>query len=459
MYIDNKIADKINTLRNYYNSGKLKNTEYRIKQLVQLKKMLQENTAAILDALKKDLNKSEDEAWITEYNESVKEIDYMIKNVARWTKPKKVRTPLLQQPAASYIYKDPLGVVLIIGPWNYPFVLMISPLAGALAAGNCALLKPSEVSVNTSALLADLIPLYFDRNIVDIVEGSVEETTEILKLRFDHIFFTGGEIVGKVVMTAAAKYLTPVTLELGGKSPCIIDKTANIETAGKRIAWGKFINAGQTCIAPDYILVHRDIKDQIITSIRSAIRKSHGADPEKSESFGRIINENHFNRLTGLLNSGNTVFGGTTNPETKYIAPTILDNISADSPVMQEEIFGPILPVITIDNIDEAIRFVNKKPKPLALYLFSESDTTQNRILSETSSGGVCINDTIVHITSHNLPFGGVGTSGMGNYHGKASFDTFSHKKSVLKRSTKIDPEIRYPPYKPFFKKVIELVS
>ncbi len=454
-----KIADKVTALRKNFNTGQTKDVDFRIKQLVQLKKMLTENSRAILKALNNDLNKSDDEAWATEYNESLREINYMIKHIRNWARPVKVRTPLIQQPAGSYIYRDPLGVVLIIGPWNYPFALIISPLAGAIAAGNCALIKPSEVAMDTSALLADLIPHYFDPTIVDVVQGGVDETTDVLKQKFDHIFFTGGEVVGKIVMTAAAKHLTPITLELGGKSPCIIDKTADIETAGKRIAWGKFLNSGQTCIAPDYLLVHRDIKDDIIKSIQSAIIKYYGSDPEKSESYGRIINGSHFERLEALINRDKIAFGGECNPKTKYIAPTLLDNVIADDAVMQEEIFGPILPVISVDSIEETISFVNERPKPLALYLFSGNDDVQERVLGETSSGGVCINDTIVHITSHHLPFGGVGTSGMGNYHGRASFDTFSHKKSVLKRSTKIDPELRYPPYKPYFKRVLKLVS
>lgn len=454
-----RISEKTERLRETFNTGRTRDIEKRIELLASLKSLLKENRHSILDALKLDLNKSENEAWLTEYNETVKETERAIKQVRKWARPEKVRTPMVHKPGKSFIHKEPLGVVLIIGPWNYPWVLMISPLIGALAAGNTVMLKPSEISEHTSALLARLIPKYFPPEIVDIVEGGIEETTEILRQQFDHIFFTGGETVGKIVMTAAANHLTPVTLELGGKSPCIVDKEVDLEIAAKRIVWGKFLNAGQTCVAPDYLLVHRDIKDDLTRSLVTAIRKSLGDNPEKSNDYGRIINTPHFNRLVSLLECGNIITGGSTNPETRYIEPTILDTIPETAPVMSEEIFGPILPVIPVDSTEDAIRFVNSRPKPLALYCFSENKAIQEKIIRETSSGGICVNDTIVHISSPHLPFGGVGTSGMGNYHGKASFDCFSHRKSVLKKTTRPDPSLRYPPYSRWVQPFMRLVE
>jgi acyl-CoA reductase-like NAD-dependent aldehyde dehydrogenase len=365
---------------------------------------------------------------------------------------------LEQFPASAKIYPEPLGVVLIIGPWNYPFQLNILPLVGAIAAGNCAIVKPSEIAANTSKVVAELINKTFDPAYIAAVEGGVETSQQLLAEKFDYIFFTGGTNVGRVVMEAAAKNLTPVTLELGGKSPCIVDSDISIENSAKRIVWGKFINAGQTCIAPDYLLVNRAVKSEFLTAVTETIRSFYGENPAESTDYCRIISERHFNRLAEFLKDGKIVIGGETNAEEKYIAPTVIDGVSWDAPVMQEEIFGPILPVLEYSDLEEAIALINSRPKPLALYLFSRDKQKQKRVLRDTSSGGVCINDTVMQGALTSLPFGGVGNSGIGSYHGKASFDTFSHYKSVLNKGLWFDLEWRYAPYKgklDFLKKVI----
>lgn len=440
------VQDILQQQRKFFSTGKTKDIAFRLTQLKNLKQAILDNTDEIISALKADLNKPTFEAYLLEIG-VVKEIDYAIKNLKNWTKPKKVATPLEQIPGSAFIYPEPLGVVLIIAPWNYPFQLAISPLVGAIAAGNCAIIKPSEISPNTSSIIAKICQKTFDPNYIAVVEGGVETSKELLQQKFDHIFFTGGTAIGKIVMEAAAKNLTPVTLELGGKSPCIIDSDINIEYTARRIAWGKFINAGQTCIAPDYLLVNQTIKKPLLESIKNCIQEFYGDDPEKSPDFGRIINQKQFNRLVELLKSGEVIIGGKTNPETCYIAPTLIDKVSLDAPIMQEEIFGPILPILEYNNLEEAISLVNNQPKPLALYFFSKNQEYQQQILEKTSSGGVCINDTIMHIGVSELPFGGVGNSGIGSYHGKASFDTFSHQKSVLKKSFLFDIKVRYAPY------------
>jgi acyl-CoA reductase-like NAD-dependent aldehyde dehydrogenase len=440
------VQDILQQQRKFLSTGKTKDIAFRLTQLKNLKQAILDNTDEIISALKADLNKPTFEAYLLEIG-VVKEIDYAIKNLKNWTKPKKVATPLEQLPGSAFIYPEPLGVVLIIAPWNYPFQLTISPLVGAIAAGNCAIIKPSEISPNTSSIIAKIFQKTFDPNYIAVVEGGVETSKELLQQKFDHIFFTGGTAIGKIVMEAAAKNLTPVTLELGGKSPCIIDSDINIEYTARRIAWGKFINAGQTCIAPDYLLVNQTIKKPLLESIKNCLQEFYGHDPEKSPDFGRIINQKQFNRLVELLKSGEIILGGKTNPETCYIAPTLIDKVSLDAPIMQEEIFGPILPILEYNNLEEAISLVNNQPKPLALYFFSKNQEYQQQILEKTSSGGVCINDTIMHIGISELPFGGVGNSGIGSYHGKASFDTFSHQKSVLKKSFLFDIKVRYAPY------------
>ncbi|WP_413164922.1 aldehyde dehydrogenase [Capilliphycus salinus ALCB114379] len=441
-----QVEKLIQQQREFFATGQTKNVNFRREQLQRLKQAIIDHQGDIIAGVKADLNRPEFEAYFE--IASVSEVNYAIKHLKSWTKPKKVRTSLDQFPATAQICPEPLGVVLIIGPWNYPFQLMISPLVGAIAAGNCAILKPSEIAANTSKVVANIIQKTFDPAYVAAVEGGVETSQALLAQKFDHIFFTGGTKIGKIVMEAAAKNLTPVTLELGGKSPCIVDSDVQLDYAAKRIAWGKFINAGQTCIAPDYVLVNREVKASLLEKIKENIQEFYGENPEKSPDYCRIISQGHFNRLAGFLQNGKVIVGGQTNPEDKYIAPTVLDGVSWDDPVMQDEIFGPILPVLEYNNLGEAISQINARPKPLALYFFSKDKAKQQQVLQNTSSGGVCFNDTVMQFSGTYLPFGGVGESGMGSYHGKASFDRFSHYKSVLKNTFWIDLKLRYAPYK-----------
>ncbi len=441
------ISDIITQQREFFNTGKTKDIGFRITQLKNLQKSVIDHEAAIIAALKADLHKSEFETYSTEIALCKKEISYALKQIENWTKPQKAKIPLEQLPGFGRIYPEPLGVVLIISPWNYPFQLIIAPLIGAIAAGNCAILKPSEIAAHTSKLLAEILPKYFDPAYIAVVEGGVEISQQLLAEKFDHIFFTGGATIGKKVMEAAAKHLTPVTLELGGKSPCIVDADTNIEYTARRITWGKFINAGQTCVAPDYLLVEQSIKQELLDKIQKCIGEFLGEQPAISPDYARIINQKHFNRLVEFLQYGETIIGGESNSSELYIAPTVLDSVSLESSLMQEEIFGPILPVLTYSDVAQAIAIVNQRPKPLALYLFSHNKNLQRRILQSTSSGSVCINDTVMQFAVPGLPFGGVGSSGMGKYHGKASFDIFSHYKSVLNRSLILDVKLRYAPY------------
>ena len=369
------------------------------------------------------------------------------KQLKKWMKPERVATPVPQQPGRARVVREPLGVVLIIAPWNYPVQLLLSPLVGALAAGNCAVLKPSELTPHTSAALADLVPRYLDPDAVALVEGAVPETQALLAERFDHIFYTGGGRVGQVVLEAAARHLTPVTLELGGKSPCIVDETANVAVAARRIAWGKFLNAGQTCVAPDYVLVHESREEELIEELGAAIREFYGEQPKESKDFARIVNASHHERLSLLLKEGDPVIGGESDPEQRYIAPTVLRNVPVDAGVMTDEIFGPILPVLPVADVDEAIRFASAREKPLALYIFTEDSAVADRVTRETSSGSVCVNHVIWQIANPNLPFGGVGPSGTGAYHGRHSFETFSHRKAVVTKSTRFDQKFAYPPF------------
>lgn len=452
------ISSIIQQQRQFFASGKTKDVAFRLEQLKRLKQAIVDNQAAILEAVNADLNKPEFEAYATEIG-VVREIDYAIKHLKSWVKPKKVSTSIEQFPSSACIYPEPLGVVLIISPWNYPFQLMISPLVGAIAAGNCAIIKPSELAANTSRIVTQITEKTFDPSYITSIEGGVETSQQLLAEKFDHIFFTGGTKIGQIVMEAAAKHLTPVTLELGGKSPCIVDSNVHIEHAAKRIAWGKFINAGQTCIAPDYLLVDRTVKNDLLTSIKQCIQEFYGDDPAKSPDYGRIINQRHFERLASFLNEGQPYIGGQINPEERYIAPTVIDGVDWDTPIMEEEIFGPILPVLEYSDLSEAIAKINERPKPLALYLFSKDQQKQQRVLRETSSGGVCINDTVMQVGVSELPFGGVGSSGIGSYHGKASFDTFSHQKSVLKRSFLLDLDWRYAPYQGKLKLIKRIIG
>jgi aldehyde dehydrogenase (NAD+) len=442
-----QIPELIANLRGTFETGRTRPIEWRRAQLRRLKAMLEEREGDLLDALAADLGKPRLEGWASDIAIVINEIEHTLRHLAGWMKPEKVWTPLAQRPGRASIHREPLGVVLVIAPWNYPVQLLLSPMVGALAAGNCVVGKPSEVAAHTSAVLARIVPEYLDPDCVAIVEGGVSETQALLAERFDHIFYTGNGRVGQVVMEAAAKHLTPVTLELGGKSPTIVDDDANLDVAARRIAFGKFLNAGQTCIAPDYVLVARAREKELVERIGRAVSDFYGPDPAQSPDYARIVNDAHFRRLEALLAGGTPAVGGETRAAERYIAPTVLRDVAPDSPVMADEIFGPILPVLPVADADEAIRFVNERARPLALYVFSESHAVQERVLAETTSGGACVNATVMHVAVPELPFGGVGPSGMGSYHGKASFDVFGHRKSVLSKPTRLDPKIGYPPY------------
>lgn len=431
--------------REFFRTEQTQEISFRLEQLAKLKQSIIDRQEAILQASKADLGRPAFEAYFE--IATLSEINLALKNLKTWAKPQRVKSPIDQFPASAWIQPDPLGVVLIIGPWNYPFQLIMSPLVGAIAAGNCALLKPSEHAPHTSRVLAELIADTFDPSYIAVVEGDASVSQQLLAEKFDHIFFTGGTAIGRIIMAAAAQHLTSVTLELGGKSPCIVDSDIHLDHAAKRIAWGKLINTGQTCIAPDYLLVHRQIKTDLVTRIKHYIRDFYGEDPAQSPDYGRIIHDQHFERLIAFLDRGEIILGGEYNLDERYLAPTLIDGVTWDDPVMQEEIFGPILPILTYDELEAAIAQVNARPKPLALYFFSRDRRKQERILQATSSGGVCLNDTVMQVGVNALPFGGVGESGIGSYHGKASFDTFSHFKSVLKRNFWLDLDWRYAPY------------
>lgn len=431
--------------REFFRTEQTQEISFRLEQLAKLKQSIIDRQEAILQASKADLGRPAFEAYFE--IATLSEINLAFKNLKIWAKPQRVKSPIDQFPASAWIQPDPLGVVLIIGPWNYPFQLIMSPLVGAIAAGNCAILKPSEHAPNTSRVLAELIADTFDPSYIAVVEGDASVSQQLLAEKFDHIFFTGGTAIGRIIMAAAAQYLTSVTLELGGKSPCIVDSDIHLDHAAKRIAWGKLINTGQTCIAPDYLLVHRQIKTELVHRIKHYIREFYGEDPAQSPDYGRIIHDQHFERLIAFLDRGEIILGGKYNLDERYLAPTLIDGVTWDDPVMQEEIFGPILPILTYDELEAAIFQVNARPKPLALYFFSRDRQKQERILQATSSGGVCLNDTVMQVGVNTLPFGGVGESGIGSYHGKASFDTFSHFKSVLKRNFWLDLGWRYAPY------------
>ncbi|APF26043.1 acyl-CoA reductase family protein [Clostridium sporogenes] len=442
------IRDMLKKQKSFFEKGYTKDINFRIEALKKLKHNIKMNETNIFKALKIDLNKSEFETFITEIGIVYDEINGAIKNIKKWSKPKKVKTPITNFLASSYIYNEPYGVALIIAPWNYPFQLIMAPLVGAISAGNCVLLKPSELAVETEKIIVKIIKETFSDEYIGVVTGGVKESEALLKEKFDYIFYTGGINVGKIVMRAAAEHLTPITLELGGKSPCIVDKDANIDLAARRIAWGKFLNAGQTCVAPDYLVVHRNIKEKLISSIQNYIIEFFGESAFESEEYPRIINERHFKRLEGYLKEGKLVSGGKTDISNLYIEPTIIEGINFKNRIMEEEIFGPIFPVIEFEGIDEVIDIIKNNPKPLALYYFSEDKEKQEFIIKNISFGGGCINDTIMHLSTSTLPFGGVGSSGMGSYHGRASFETFSHKKSILKKSNLVDIKIRYAPFK-----------
>ena len=441
------MSSTADTLRSTYESGATRSLAWRRRQLEQMNRMLTENEAEFLEALRVDLGKPSVEGFITDIAFVTSEVESMIKNLKKWNKPERVGTPLFNMPAKSHLMPEPLGVVLVIAPWNYPIQLLLVPAAGAIAAGNCVVMKPSEVSAATSAVLGRLVPKYMDPAAVSIVEGGVPETTDLLSQRFDHIFYTGNGTVGRVVMAAAVANLTPVTLELGGKSPVIIDESANLRVAARRIAWGKWLNAGQTCVAPDYLLVAESKQDELVEELRRAIGEFYGDDPHLSDSFGRIVSPRHFDRLESLMAGGTAAIGGDTKSDERYIAPTVLVDVDLDSQLMSEEIFGPLLPIIPMRSVADSIAYINAHPHPLALYVFAENKSVVDTVLSRTTAGGVTVNGTLMHLTNPNLPFGGIGESGMGGYHGKAGVRLFQHLKPVLNRGTRIDPSIAYPPY------------
>ncbi len=433
--------------RDYFKTHETLSYEFRKKQLKKLRVALLSYQERIENALKEDLGKNQHESYMTEVGFVLKELSYNEKHLKKFMRPKKVKSPLTDFPSTSYRYSDPYGAVLIISPWNYPVNLTIGPLIGAISAGNTAIIKPSEFSLKTSQVLEEMITETFDEKYVKVIQGGVETNQALLDEKFNYIFFTGSTNVGKIVMEKASKHLTPISLELGGKSPVIVDKTANIEVAAKRIAFGKYLNSGQTCIAPDYLYIHTDVKDHFVKEIQKVIIEFFGENPLESEHYGSIINEKHFRRLTSYLDDGNSILGGETDEESLKISPTLLDSVELNSIVMNEEIFGPILPIIEYNSIDEVIDFIQSRPSPLALYLFTEDKKIESRVITECQFGGGCINDTVVHIASEYLPFGGVGESGMGSYHGEKTFQTFTHYKSILKKRTWFDLPIRYAPY------------
>lgn len=444
----NEIKEILDKQKTFFESGKTKSIDFRLKNLKLLYGAIEKYEQDILEALRLDLNKAGFEAYATEIGMVFEEINFMLKNMKRLLKVKKVRTPLTQFPSVSKIYKEPYGNVLIMAPWNYPFLLSMSPLVGAMAAGNCAILKPSNHAPATQAVMKKIIENTFDPSYITVVEGGREVNQSLLDNKFDLIFFTGSKPVGKIVMEKAAQHLTPVVLELGGKSPCIVDKTADIKLAGKRIVWGKGINAGQTCVAPDYLLVHKDVKNELIEEMKKNIDDFFESSLDEKSDYPKIVNKKHFDRLSSLLETGEIIYGGQSNDKTNQIEMTLFDNVAWNDPIMQEEIFGPILPIIVYEDIDDIISQIRRRPKPLALYLFTKSKEAEKRILGELSYGGGCINDTVVHLATPYMGFGGVGESGMGSYHGKDSIEAFSHSKSVLKKSNWIDIPVRYPPYK-----------
>lgn len=457
----NDVEQMIAMQRQFYFSRATKNIEFRKKQLLKLKEAIQKYDREIIEALRLDLGKSEFEAYATEVGIVLDSISYMVKHIDEWVKPEVVKTPLHFQPGKSMIVRESYGVVLIIGPFNYPFQLVMEPLIGAIIGGNTAIVKPSEMSVHTCAITKKILEEVFEPHFVRVVEGEKDEVTALIHASFDYIFFTGSVAVGKIIMRAASERLTPIALELGGKSPAIIDQTANLAVAAKRIAWGKFTNTGQTCVAPDYLLVHTSVKEKFLQKLKKTIQEFYGDNPQQSEDYGCIINERHFNRLQSILDreQKSVTFGGQSDKSALYIAPTILENVSWDSPSMEDELFGPILPIMEYTDLPLAIHQIRQLPKPLAAYFFSESENAIQYFLEELPFGGGCINDTVTHVGNPYLPFGGVGPSGVKAYHGKASFENFTHAKSILKKSSKLATDLLYPPYKQKVKLVRKIIK
>lgn len=448
----------IEAQRTFFNTNITKDVNFRITQLKKLESVLRANQSLMDEAIYKDFKKGSFENYATELSLIYHEIENYIKNIKQWSRRIRVKTDLANIPAKSYIIPEPLGVALVIGAWNYPYQLSLLPMVAAIAAGNTAIIKPSELSLNSSHAMAKIINDNFDANFIKVIEGGVEETTSLLKEKFDKIFYTGSTNVGKIVMKAAAEHLCPVVLELGGKSPSFVFKDANIKITAKRLVWAKFVNGGQTCVAPDYLFLEKGVKEKLLKEIKKQIVEILGEKPIDSEAFVRIINARHFDRLSLLIDKQKVIFGGKTIAEELYIEPTILDNVSFDDTVMQEEIFGPILPLIEFDNLDWAIKQVKDRPKPLALYIFGKNRNAINKILNEVSFGGGAVNDAVMHLTNSSLPFGGVGDSGTGRYHGKYGFDAFTHYKSVLDKSTLFEPTIKYAPYSIFKLRLLKML-
>ena len=454
------LANRLTAQRSFFSSGATKEYDFRIQQLRKLQDALKGHETEIFEALYTDLKKSPEECWITENGFVLNELGYAIKKLSSWMKPQKVATNLANLPSKSFIMSEPLGVVLIISPWNYPLNLLFTPLIGAMAAGNCVVLKSSEFAPATSAVMKKIIQEAFDENYILFVEG--DGATVIPQMMdnfvFDHVFYTGSTAVGKIIYQAAAKNLVPVTLELGGKSPCVVEAKVDIKVAAKRIAFTKFSNAGQMCVAPDYVLVHESRKDELIAELKNAIKAFFKEDAAFSYDYGKIINQKQFERLVSYLKDGNILHGGKHNVATLFIEPTLMGDINSDAAVMKEEIFGPILPILSFSEMEDALTVIDKNKNPLAFYLFTSDSEKEKQWLSAVAFGGGCVNNASVHLLNHRLPFGGRGASGLGNYHGRFSFDTFSHKKGIIKTPTWLDPSIKYPPYKgrlSFFKKLI----
>lgn len=452
-----EIQNMIQKQRDFFSTGATLPVDTRIAALKKLKQTIIRRETEINDAIKQDLGKSAFESYMCESGLVLSELSYMIKHTKRYAKERTVATPLAQFASRSFVKPSPYGTVLIMSPWNYPFLLTIDPLVDAIAAGNTAVVKPSAYSPATSAVIQSLLEECFSPEYVTVITGGRAENQCLFQQKFDYIFFTGSQAVGKEVMRHAATHLTPVTLELGGKSPCIVDSTAKIRLAAKRIVFGKYLNCGQTCVAPDYILCEASIKEQLLLAIQEEIVKQFGKEPLKNPDYGKIINEKQYTRISGLINQKKVVFGGALSPDTMQIEPTIMDNVTWEDAVMQEEIFGPIMPILTFTSIEEVIALVNAHQHPLALYYFSENKTAIRRVLSSCSFGGGCVNDTIIHLATSNMGFGGVGESGMGSYHGRNGFDTFSHHKSIVDKKTWMDLPMRYQPYQAFYDKLIRM--
>ena len=451
---------QLQTMRTYFASGATQSYEFRKQKLEALRAAILQHEADLMNALQQDLKKSAEESWVTEIGFVLAEIRHTLKHLKQWMKPEKVATNLLNLPSKSYVYKEPLGVVFLIGPWNYPFQLLAAPLVGAIAAGNCAVLKPSEYAPATAAVLGKIIAQTFapEHVLYTEGEGAVVVPQLMNNFRFDHVFYTGSTQVGRMIYEMAAKQLVPVTLELGGKSPCVVESDADVKIAARRIALTKFSNAGQMCVAPDYLLVHASVKDALVEELKTAIQRFYGEEPSVNYNYGKIINERAFNRLVAYINQGKVIFGGKTNAATHYIEPTLLEDVPPDAAVMGEEIFGPLLPILTFNTFEEAKSIIDRNANPLALYIFTNSKTNEEKWLRQVSFGGGCVNNASWHLTNFNLPFGGRGASGIGAYHGKYSFAVFSHQKAVMKTPTWFDPAIKYPPFKgklKLFKKII----